>query len=79
MHENRLRKIQLVQALANQYYEPERLDRCLAEVWRKWVYPQYPICYETFRRYMAVDLKAAKENVTRAQSKPHQYDQTLLF
>lgn len=79
MHENRLRQIQLVQSLASQYYQPGRLDRCMAQVWRRWIYPVYPICYETFRRWMAIDLESETQNVVKAQSKPDKYRKTTLF
>ena len=79
MHENTLRLIQQVQRLANQYYEAGRADRCLAEVWRRWVYPVYPICYETFRRYMATDIAHELKEVTEAKSKPSRFRQTTLF
>lgn len=73
MHENRYRKIRLVQELAGKHYEPGRIDRCMAEVWRRYVYPVYPVCYETFRRWMAIDLEAEDKNVVKACSKPDKY------
>lgn len=79
MHENRLRQIQRVQELAKLYYEPGRLDRCMAEVWRRYVYRVYPICYETFRRWMAVDIQVAAQKVVTAKSKPLRYREKTLF
>lgn len=75
-HENYLRHVEMVQQLVREYYEPGRQDRCLAEVWRRWVYPTYPMCYETLRRIMSVDLAQEQERMRVAQSRPVQ---TPLF
>lgn len=79
MRENRLRMIQRVQELALAHYELGRLDRCYAEVWRRYVYPVYPICYDTFLRYMAVDVAEEASRVEVAKSKPDKYRGQALF
>ncbi|WP_315334160.1 hypothetical protein [Porphyromonas endodontalis] len=71
-HENYLRHVEMVQQLVREYYEPGRQDRCLAEVWRRWVYPVYPMCYETLRRIMAINIKEEQTQMRAAQSRPVQ-------
>lgn len=41
-----------LQELTAQHYEPERHDRCYKWVWRKYVYPQFGICYHSYLRYL---------------------------
>ena len=38
------------------HYEPGRRDRCYKEVWRRYVYPVYPMCYRTFLNYIGVNI-----------------------
>ena len=56
-HENTLRRIEHVATLTNRYYEAGRLDRCYKAVWRKYIYPVYPMDYRTYLRYLNVNYK----------------------
>ncbi len=47
-----------IKELAEQYYEPERHDRCWKAVWRRHIYPRYGICYDTFLTYLQEARKA---------------------
>lgn len=73
-HENYLRRVKAVQELVEQYYEAGRLDRCYSEVWRRWVYPQYPMSQRTFYRLLKVDLAVEQTKMQPAKSKPPQAD-----
>ena len=55
-HKNTLRRIALVRDIVNNHYEPGRNDRCYKEVWRRYVYPVYPMCYRTFLNYIGVNI-----------------------
>ena len=56
-HKNTLRRIELVCNIVRQHYEPGRRDRCYKEVWRRYVYPVYPMCYRTFLSYIGVNVE----------------------
>ncbi len=64
-HPNTLKRIQAVCEIAKQYYEPGRRDRCYKEIWRRYVYPIYPMCYRTFLNYIGVSV--VKEQKRLAQ------------
>lgn len=66
--ENRIRRIELVQALALGYYDGERLDRCYKEVWRRYVNPVYPMSYRTFLMYMQTDTQELRRNMLPAST-----------
>lgn len=66
MHENAINRIKKVQELAREYYEPGRLDRCHKEVWRRYVYPVYPISYHTYLNYIHTDVRAASLTMKKA-------------
>ncbi|MFR6435870.1 hypothetical protein [uncultured Porphyromonas sp.] len=70
LHENYLRRVELVQRLTAQYYEPERLDRCYMQVWRHKVYPLYPCCYRTYLKMLKVDVPRERERMRQAMSRP---------
>ena len=54
MNKNTLEKAKRVQAIVKQWHEPGRQDRSLRWVWKYHVYPTYPMCERTFRRYVAI-------------------------
>ena len=56
-HENTLRRIEHVARMTNLHYEAGRLDRCYKAVWRKYIYPVYPMDYRTYLRYLNVNYK----------------------
>ena len=51
-HKNILLRIQHVQELAAQHYEPGNQSKCYKQVWRHHVYPVYPMSYRTFLNYI---------------------------
>ncbi|MGL5913216.1 MAG: hypothetical protein ACRCZB_03545, partial [Bacteroidales bacterium] len=63
-HENYLRMARNVRNLAEEYYEEGNQSKCWHAVWRNHVYKTYPMCYNTFLRYM----HAAREQ--RVKSSP---------
>lgn len=69
-HKNTLKRIDLVCRIVKEHYEPGRRDRCYKEVWRRYVYPVYPMCYRTFLNYIGVnvELEMRKNNNARQLS-----------
>ncbi len=49
----RVHKIQQIAAL---HYEPGNHRRSLKAVWRKYIYPEYGLCYRTFLTYCHTEL-----------------------
>ncbi|MDE5944543.1 MAG: hypothetical protein K2K83_02630 [Rikenella sp.] len=52
------KRAKALQELTAQHYEPERHDRCYKWVWRKYVYPQFGICYHSYLRYLHTEVPA---------------------
>lgn len=52
MHPNTLLRAKTVCEITARYYEPERAARCFKWVWRKHIYPMFPISYRTYLRYL---------------------------
>ena len=46
------RRARVIQEIVRQHYEPERQDRCKAAIWRRYIYPQFGVCYQSFLRYL---------------------------
>lgn len=55
-------KAKLITELTYKYYEVGRQDRSLAAVWRRWVYPVYPMCYKTFLKYLHTKQDDGNDN-----------------
>lgn len=75
IHENTIKRIELVRALSAKYYEPGRADRCYKEVWRRYIRPVYPMSYRTYLNYMGIDIDAARKHMQKACM----YYQSSLF
>lgn len=65
MSENLWRRIERVQKLVYENYEPGNQSRCKLRAYRRYVLQVYPISERTFWRYMSVDIDAE-----RAAQKP---------
>ncbi len=71
MHENYLRKVERVQEITQKHYESGRIDRCYMAVWRRYVYPVYPMCYETYRTMLKIDVQDERDRMKKAVDKPN--------
>lgn len=40
-----------IQAITAAHYEPENQAKCKKQVWKKYIYPQFGMCYETYLKY----------------------------
>lgn len=56
-----LRKMKLVCEIAQKHYEPGNYTKSYYQVWKNYVYPVYPCCYNTFLKYINTPLGALKE------------------
>lgn len=50
------RRARIIQEMTALYYEPERHDRCYKWVWRRYINPQFGMCYHSYLRYLRVDI-----------------------
>ena len=54
-------RIQLVCDITRQHYEEGNLAKCYKQVWRRFVYPVYPMCYHTYLSYLRRGLEGYQE------------------
>ena len=52
IHENMQLRIKNVCKIVQEHYEVGNQQKCYKAVWRKHVYPVYPMCYRTFLKYV---------------------------
>lgn len=67
-HKNKLLRIQRVLEITRQHYEEGNLAKCYKMVWRRYVYPIYPMCYHTYLSYLRVGLENFREPEDERQS-----------
>ena len=60
-HRNMILKIRNVNAIVQREYEPGRHDKSYKAVWRKYVFPVYPMCYRTFLNYINTPIPHEEE------------------
>ena len=58
--------MELVRKLAEAHYEEGNLARCYKQVWRRHVYPVYPMCYRTILNYLH-PCRSAADPTEKAQ------------
>lgn len=51
-HKNTELRIKNVCAIVREHYEVGNQSKCYKAVWRRYVYPVYPMCYRTFLNYI---------------------------
>jgi len=52
---NRLRRIKRIQEVTQQHYEPDISS--YKGIWRKYIYPEYFISYDTYLEYINTPIK----------------------
>ncbi len=64
---NLLKRIEKVQQIVKENYEPGNQSKCKLQVFRNHVQKIYPMSERTFWRYMSIDLEAKKEKLKENQ------------
>ena len=49
-----IKRIKEIQDIVRREYEPGNQQRCYKAVWRRFIFPRYGICYDTFLSYIGV-------------------------
>ena len=60
-HRNYVKRVRLVCRIVQQHYEPGNQSKSYYQVWRLYVNPVYPMCYETLLRYISIPLPKEDE------------------
>ncbi|MDR2038632.1 MAG: hypothetical protein LBQ60_11980 [Bacteroidales bacterium] len=58
---NLLKRIENVQRIVEENYEPGNQSKCKLQAYRKYVLPIYPMSERTFWRYMNTDVNSKKK------------------
>ncbi|MCL1942796.1 MAG: hypothetical protein FWF54_04520 [Candidatus Azobacteroides sp.] len=67
IQKNTLLKAQHIGEITLQYYEPGRQDRSYRAVWRKYIFPVYPMCYRTYLNYLKINTKKALKDLEKSK------------
>lgn len=67
IHPNTLKKVELVQKLVGENYEPGNQQKCQIQALRNVVRHVYPMSERTFRRYMSLDVEEARKKALKGQ------------
>lgn len=51
-----LERAKRIKVLTERHYEPGNNAKCYKSVWRRYVYPVYPMCYRTYLNYLSIPL-----------------------
>ena len=69
-HKSTLARAKKVKAITALHYEPGNQARCYMAVWRRWIEPEFGICYQTYLRYLGID----PETEERRDTQPSLFD-----
>ncbi len=52
-------RIKKIVEITKKRYEPGNQSKCYKAVWRKYIQPEFGICYRTYMNYLSITLKAS--------------------
>lgn len=56
-------RAEIIKGITDEYYEPERHDRCYKWVWKYHIKPIFGICYHSYLKYLkSVDEDACGQH-----------------
>lgn len=61
-HKSTLTRAEKVKALTALHYEIGNQARCYKAVWRRWIYPEFGICYRTYLNMLGLVPEAYSDN-----------------
>lgn len=64
-HKNTIERAKKIRQLTEKYYEQGNNARCYKAVWRKYIYPVYPMCYRTYLNALAIPTPPPQEPTAR--------------
>lgn len=59
-YKSTIERAKIIQQLTAAYYEPGNLRRCYRAVWKKYINPVYPMCYNSFLKYLRMDTSTCE-------------------
>ena len=69
------KRIRAIVAIVNEEYQPGDQSRCYKAIWRRRIYPEFGVCYNTFLSYLGVSPSELEEE----QPQNEDTDQLSLF
>ena len=60
-HKSTLARAEKIKSLTALHYEVGNQAKCYKAVWRRWIEPEFGICYRTYLNMLGLDPKADQE------------------
>lgn len=70
-HKSTLARAEQIKALTTLHYEAGNQAKCYKAVWRRWIEPQFGICYRTYLNLLGLD----PETESRPNNQPSLFDE----
>ena len=61
-HKSTLARAEKIKAITALHYEAGNQARCYKAVWRRWIEPEFGICYRTFLNMLGLSPEDEKES-----------------
>lgn len=58
-----------IQEITAEHYEPENHAKCYKMIWKKHIYPAFGMCYDTYLKYLKVEVKPETKQEDQRQLK----------
>lgn len=59
-HKSTIARARRIKAITAMRYEPGNQARCYKGVWRRFIEPEFGICYLTYLRYLGIDPETGR-------------------
>ena len=70
-HKSTLARAEQIKTLTALHYEAGNQAKCYKAVWRRWIEPQFGICYRTYLNLLGLD----PETESRPNNQPSLFDE----
>lgn len=71
-HKSTLARAEKIKAVTALHYEAGNQAKCHKAVWRRWIYPEFGICYRTYLSYL--DMNPDESAKPRPDDLPSLFD-----
>lgn len=62
-HKSTLARAEKIKALTALHYEAGNQAKCYKAVWRRWIEPEFGICYRTYLNMLGLEPEAGSQTI----------------
>lgn len=61
-HKSTMTRVERLKVITAAHYEPGNQARCYKAVWRRWIEPEFGVCYRTYLNLLGITPEEERES-----------------